>query len=194
MSDRPDGSDASGDVQVPGTRSMSRTSWELALRGVLILVFGVLAVTWDDIDLEGMAWYFGILVLMEAVFQMVGSFNTKADDPKWSLVFLGGLVSLVIALVVISWQDITDELLLGLIGAWALLLGVGQVVYAGMARDGSGGTRGLMFGGGVVAIVFGLVAFLWPDATALSIVETIGVVTIIIGVHLVVLGAMVRKR
>ena len=172
---------------------MNRPQWEMVLRGLFIMIFGIVAIAWPDISLLTLVLIFGVFIFVEGIFQMVGALKMKAEDPKWSLVFVSGMFSFVVGMIAIAWPDITAVALLWLIGAWAIIIGITQVVYAGKAHEGDTGPRGLMFVGGLIAIGFGLMAFLWPEATILSIVRIVGLFAVLFGILLLVAGFMSRK-
>ncbi len=192
--------DASAETQVQNPikaaqeHLMSRPWWEMVLRGLFIMIFGIVAIAWPGISLLTLVLVFGVFILVEGIFQMVGALKMKAEDPKWSLVFLSGLFSLLIGIIAIAWPDITALALLWLIGAWAIIIGVTQMVYAAKAHDGDGARRGLMFVGGLIAVAFGLMAFLWPGATALTLLIIIGFFAIFFGIQLMVMGLMSRNK
>ncbi len=181
-------------IKVARVYLMSRPWWEMVLRGLFIMVFGIVAIAWPGISLLTLVLVFGVFIFVEGIFQMVGALKMKAEDPKWSLVFISGLFSLLIGIIAISWPDITAVALLWLIGAWAIVIGVTQMVYAAKAHDGDGARRGLMFVGGLIAVIFGLMAFLWPEATALTLLIIIGFFAIFFGIQLMVMGLMSRNK
>jgi uncharacterized membrane protein HdeD (DUF308 family) len=168
--------------------------WALVLRGLFIMIFGIIAILWPGISLWALILVFGVFIFVEGIFQMVVSFSIRNEDPNWSLLFLSGMFSFIIGLLAISWPGITATALLFLIGAWAIVIGVTQIVYSGQAKQEDGTRRGLMVIGGIIAIAFGFMAFIWPEATAISLILIIGFFAIFYGIQLMVVGFMSRDQ
>jgi uncharacterized membrane protein HdeD (DUF308 family) len=54
---------------------VARYWWLLALRGLLAVIFGVLAVIWPGITLLVLAVFFGAYALVDGIFAVVGAFR-----------------------------------------------------------------------------------------------------------------------
>jgi uncharacterized membrane protein HdeD (DUF308 family) len=173
---------------------LNRPWWELVLRGLFIMIFGIIAIAWPDISLWALILIFGVFIFVEGLFQMVAAFSVKKEDPSWSLMFISGLFSFIIGILAISWPGVTAVVLLWLIGAWAIVVGITQIAYSGQAKQEDGTRRGLMVVGGLIAIMFGFMAFLWPGATAITLILIIGFFAIFFGIQLMVVGFMSRDK
>ena len=173
---------------------LNRPWWELVLRGLFIMIFGIIAIAWPDISLWALILVFGVFIFVEGLFQMVAAFSVKKEDPNWSLMFISGLFSFIIGLLAISWPGVTAVVLLWLIGAWAIVVGITQIMYSGQAKQDDSTRRGLLVVGGLIAIMFGFMAFLWPGATAITLILIIGFFAIFYGIQLMVVGFMSRDK
>jgi uncharacterized membrane protein HdeD (DUF308 family) len=183
----------SGTANAIPTKLMSRPWWELVIRGLLVMAFGAVAILLPDPTISQLITFFGVLVFMEGIFQMMGAFNVKVENPQWILMLIGGTFSFMMGVIALSWLDITDVVLLWIIAAWALINGTILTVFAGKALEG-GGHVVLLLIGGIVGIIFGLVAFIWPEQTALTLVTVIGTFAIVIGVLSLAGGLASRGR
>lgn len=170
---------------------LSRPWWELVIRGVLIVIFGALAIAYPDLTLALLIVFFGAFTFIEGIFQMVGSFAAKADNPQWVLMFISGLFSFMIGVIVLSWPGMSALVLLYFIGAWALINGTVQIVF-GLRSGESGARKGVHALGGIIGIIFGMLCLTWPGATAMSIVIFIGFLAMFFGIQLIVLGFLSR--
>ena len=56
---------------------VARYWWLLALRGLLAVIFGVLAVIWPGITLLVLAVFFGAYALIDGIFAVVGAFRVS---------------------------------------------------------------------------------------------------------------------
>jgi uncharacterized membrane protein HdeD (DUF308 family) len=172
---------------------LNRPWWELVLRGTMILVFGIMAMIHPDLTVEVLIMLFGTLVLIEGIFHMVGSFAAKAENPQWSLMFISGLTSLFVGVLVLGWPGMDELVLLYFIGAWFLISGTVQLVF-GLRAIGAGTRAGVHIAGGALGTAIGMMAFLWPDATAMSMIYVIGLLVVLFGIQLIVLGLLGRSQ
>ena len=183
-------------AQVPSVQVavLNAPWWALVLQGLLVLVLGILAMTYPDITLEIFLMLFGALVLIQGIFAIIGSFVVKAEDPMWVLLLIGGLVSVILGSIALFWPDLTAIILLWLIGAWALVVGLVMLIYAIKVRKAEVAGKEVQAVLGIIGIVFGLVAFAWPEETALTIVWIIGLFAVIFGILFMIIGFMVKGK
>ena len=183
-------------VQVPTVQAavLNAPWWALVLQGLLVLVLGILAMTYPDITLEIFLMLFGALVLIQGIFAIIGSFVVKAEDPMWVLLLIGGIVSVILGSVALFWPDLTAIILLWLIGAWALVVGLVMLIYAIKVRKAEVAGKEVQAVLGIIGIVFGLVTFAWPEETALTIVWIIGLFAVIFGILFMIIGFMVKGK
>ncbi len=183
-------------VQVPSVQVavLNAPWWALVLQGLLVLVLGILAMTYPDITLEIFLMLFGALVLIQGIFAIIGSFVVKAEDPMWILLLMGGIVSVILGSVALFWPDLTAIILLWLIGAWALVVGLVMLIYAIKVRKAEVAGKEVQAVMGIIGIVFGLVALAWPEQTAMTIVWIIGLFAAIFGILFMIIGFMVKGK
>jgi uncharacterized membrane protein HdeD (DUF308 family) len=55
----------------------------VALRGVLAIIYGVLAVMWPGMTLEILVLVFGAYMLVDGVFTMIAAFTDRAGHESW---------------------------------------------------------------------------------------------------------------
>src|SRR5919112_2093239 len=111
--------------------------------------------------------------------------NSRSTDrghtPSWWALALRGLVAILFGLAALFWPGLILAVLIVLFGAFALVDGV-LAVIAAFGSSGRGARRGLLLIEGVVGILFGLVALLWPDLTALALLYIIAFWAILGGI------------
>jgi uncharacterized membrane protein HdeD (DUF308 family) len=89
--------------------------------------------------------------------------------------------------IAIAWPGISAMALLWVIAAWAILSGIFQILAGWEIRKEVEG-EWVLFVGGVLAIIFGLILFFRPGAGALSVVWLIGTFMILFGILQVILS------
>ncbi len=103
-----------------------------------------------------------------------------------------GLLGVAFALLTFFWPGLTALLLMMLIGAWALVRGVFEVIAA-LQLWKELDDAWLLVLSGVVSIVFGGAVLVMPGAGALALVWLIGAYAILFGLILIVLSFRLKK-
>jgi len=170
---------------------LSRNWWAVLLRGICAVIFGLAAFAWPGITLALLILFYGAYVLVEGIFAVVSSFGrTKDSKFPWSM-FLVGLVSIAVGLITFVWPGLTALALLYLIGAWAIVRGIFEIVAAFELRKQIEG-EWLMIIAGMASVLFGVLMVLWPGAGVLALLWLIGIFAVIFGVIIIILAFKLR--
>jgi uncharacterized membrane protein HdeD (DUF308 family) len=150
---------------------------------VLIVLLGIIALLWSGIVL-------GLFIYFFAIFAIIGSIGTIAvaisyskeqlPAPRWAVLLLG-----IIGLIIGIWTAIAPAYMtvaiIYFIGAWALVMGVGDLIHA-FTRTPAGNSRLWMVLSGIVSVIFGLLVLFYPPLlTALLLVQVLGIYAILFG-------------
>jgi uncharacterized membrane protein HdeD (DUF308 family) len=178
-------------MMISATVELARWWWAFLLRGVLAVIFGILALIVPGSVLTVLVLLFGAWVLVDGVFDAVAAFQARGRDRSWWLSLLEGLAGVVVGVIALLLPELAAEVLLLLISAWAIVTGVIEIVTAIRMREQIRGEFWLALAG-IASIAFGLLLFLFPADGALAIVWLIGGYAILFGVMLVALGWRLR--
>jgi uncharacterized membrane protein HdeD (DUF308 family) len=173
--------------------ALVRSWWILALRGVIAIVFGVLAVSWPGITLMALVALFAVYALLSGAVSVIGAVRNRSRDDNWWLLLLVGLVSIGAGVVAIVHPGLTALVLVLVMGANALVTGVLDIAAAIRLRKSMRG-EWLMILNGVASIVFGILVFLFPGAGALALVWLISLYALITGVLMLALSLRLRTK
>lgn len=168
-------------------------NWGLvALRGGFALVFGLLTLFRPDVSLFALMLLFGAYAFVDGIASVATALANRRDEPFWGALLLGGLAGIVIGGITLAMPGNTALILLYFIAAWALLIGVAEIVAAVRLRKEI--QREWLLGlAGALAIVFAAVMFLYPGAGALAMTLWIGAYAAVAGVLLIALGFELRR-
>ena len=172
--------------------SLKGAWWLLALGGVVAILFGVIAFAWPGPTVAVLMVLFGSLALVNGAIATTGSLTNREAYKHWWLTLLGGLVSIVVGILAFLWPGLTALVLLYLIAAWALVIGILGIIIAIQLRKQIEGELILILSG-IISVLFGLIAFIWPVAGALTILWLIALYAILIGVLVLALAYKVRS-
>jgi uncharacterized membrane protein HdeD (DUF308 family) len=172
--------------------TLARNWWVLVVRGVLAVVFGILAFVWPGATVGALVILFGAFMFVDGVFALVAAWRRAEQRTSWWTVLLEGLAGIAIGIITFVWPEVTAFALLYLIAAWAFVTGVLEIFAAIRLRKE---IRGELILGliGVASIVFAVLVVLFPGEGAVAIVWAIGAYATVFGILLIVLGLRLRR-
>jgi uncharacterized membrane protein HdeD (DUF308 family) len=165
--------------------------WVLVLRGIAAILFGVLAFVWPHITLTALVFLFGAYALVDGVFSIIAGIKTHAENKRWWLLLIMGVLSIAAGIYAFIVPAITALILLILIASWAIVIGAFQIAAAIQLRKHITG-EWLLALSGIISILFGVALLYNPVAGALAVVWLIGVYAVLHGILLLALGFKLR--
>lgn len=175
----------------PMLDALARNWWLILLRGVLAILFGVLAFIWPGITLLTLVFLYGAFALIDGVLSLAASIRGGTPVPRWWLALVG-VFGIAAGLLTLFWPQITALVLLLFIAAWAIVTGILEIVGAIRLRHEIEGEWWLI-ASGVLSVTFGVLLVLWPGAGALAMVLVIGSFAILLGILLIGFALRLRK-
>lgn len=134
---------------------------------------------------------FGIYVLIDSVGLLMDAFRNP-DRSNRGLRILGGVLGVLAGILAIVWPGISVAALGILLGAWALVTGIAEIVAAVRLRKQIEGE--LLLGlAGLVSAIFGLLVLLWPALGVAAIALMVGIFSLVYGAMLIFLGVRIRR-
>ena len=166
--------------------------WLLALRGLVAVLFGVLAFMWPGATLITLVWLFGAFALVNGILSLVLAAKTPKGYPKVGSLILGGLLGILAGLLAFVMPGITALGLLILIAAWAIVTGIMELVAAVRLRKIIN-NEWLLVLAGIASVVFGVILLFQPAAGALALIWLIGAWALLSGILLMILAFRMRN-
>jgi uncharacterized membrane protein HdeD (DUF308 family) len=176
---------------VSGTVELARWWWTFILRGILAIAFGVLAFLSPPLGIGVLVGLFAAWALIDGVTGLWAGIRSRGRDRSWWLAILEGIAGIAAGILALAFPLFAAEVLVILIGAWAIVTGVFEIAAAIRLREQIRGEFWLGLAG-VASILYGAVLFAFPGAGALAIVWLIGGFAIAFGAFLLVLGWRLR--
>jgi uncharacterized membrane protein HdeD (DUF308 family) len=166
--------------------------WLIALRGLVAVLFGVLAFIWPGVTLLTLIWLFGAFALVNGLLSLVLAAKAPKGYPRLGSLILGGLLGILAGLLTFVMPGITALGLLILIAAWALLTGILEIIAAIRLRKIIT-NEWLLILAGIASVAFGVILLLQPAAGALALIWWIGAWALIFGILMIVLAFRMRN-
>lgn len=157
-----------------------RNWWIHALRGVLGIVFGIVALIWPESAKLALVLLFGAFATADGIFAAAVSVASNGYFERWWAVLLEGLTGIVIGVLTFFWPNATALALIYFIAAWAVITGIFEIVAAIEFRRIIPGEWAMILMG-LLSVVLGTILFVFPVAAEVSLVWLIGIYTAIAG-------------
>jgi uncharacterized membrane protein HdeD (DUF308 family) len=166
--------------------AFARNWWVLLIRGVLALLFGLMAFALPGLTLVTLVLLYALYVIADGLTALWVGGSSRA----WSF-GLVGILGIVAGIFTFVYPGITAIALLYLIAVWAIVRGIFEIVTAIQLRKEISNEWTLILGG-IISIVFGLVLAARPGVGALAMVWVVGVYALVFGLITIVLAFRVR--
>jgi len=158
---------------------LTKLRWAIGINGALSVALGVVIIVWPSISLYSLVLVFGAYALARGIVGLVMAIgNSDMEGRGWLVV--SSLAGIAVGVIVFADTGMSALALLYVIGAYAIVLGIGAI-SAAFVLPLSGGDSALLGLTGVLSIAFGVVMFAKPGAGALALLALIAAYAIIIG-------------
>jgi uncharacterized membrane protein HdeD (DUF308 family) len=155
--------------------------WLYAVRGLVAVIFGILALIRPEQMLQALVLVFGAFALVDGALTMFAGLSSAPFFDRWWAVLLAGAVGILVGLTAIFLPAIAGRALLYLIAAWGLITGIFEIAAGIQLRRLITGEWMLILGG-LLSILFGVLLFAFPGAGAVSLLWLIGIYTFVFGI------------
>lgn len=175
-----------------GIQAIRRNWWMLAVRGVLAIIFGLIALFAPGIALLAFVYVFGIYALIDGLMAVYIAVRERGALSRWAWVLFEGTLSIIAGIVAFVYPGLTALVLLYIVAIWAIVTGIMEIVTA-IAIRGFTAQEWALGLAGIVSILFGIVLFIFPGTGLLSILWLVGVYAIVFGVLFIVRAFQLRS-
>ncbi|HEY3519033.1 MAG TPA: HdeD family acid-resistance protein [Gammaproteobacteria bacterium] len=172
---------------------LARHWWVFLIRGLLAIAFGLLGFFYPGATLFTLVLFYGAYAFVDGGFAIVSAVRGKEGvGPRWWLAVVG-VLGIMAGCATFFWPGLTTLVLLTVIGVWALLYGISEIVGAIRLRKEIDNEWLLMMHG-ALAVLFGLMVLFRPGAGALALIWLIASFAIASGVLLVALAFRLKSH
>jgi uncharacterized membrane protein HdeD (DUF308 family) len=171
---------------------LSNNWWVILLRGIVGVIFGVVAFASPGATLLALVFVWGAYAIVDGAFALYMTYLASRQGRRWWPYLLEGLAGIGAGVLTFMVPGITALVLLYLIAAWAIVTGIVEIVAAVDMRKVIQ-NEWLLGLAGALSIIFGIIVAIMPDAGALAVVWTVGAYALLFGITLVVLAFRVRS-
>jgi uncharacterized membrane protein HdeD (DUF308 family) len=164
----------------------------VALRGVLAVIFGIIALLMPVATVLALVLLFSAYMLVDGGFAIVSAIRAARRHENWGLLLLQGLASLATGALAFLWPGITVFVFVIILAAWSIVSGMVQLAAASRVDAGRG--RWWFVLGGLASVMFGFLMILAPLLGALVLTWWLGAFALVSGIFLIIAGFRLRSR
>lgn len=165
--------------------------WVLVLRGVLLVLLGILSFAMPTATATSLVLYLSIYVILDGVMTILaGIMGNIRDENRW-LVFLEGCLSIILGILLFRAPGTVLTTVALMFGGWLVFVGTLRMSLAIQLRKEMAGEIWLGLAG-VCSILVGFLIFAQPELGVATLVSLVGVFALLTGVFLCVLGFRLR--
>lgn len=164
--------------------------WALALRGVVAILFALVAVFWPAITATALILLFGAYALVDGIFALVAGLRLARHHGRSTALLVEGILNLLIGVIVFVWPEQALVALIYLIAIWAIVSGI-VLVTAGMALVRLSGEL-LLVVSGILSILLGIILLVHPAVGVVALSWWLGAYALLFGI--ILLSAAFRIR
>jgi len=162
--------------------------WFFMLRGVLAAILGICALFWPSRSLAILITLVGVFILADGVTGLVGALRNWAGAET----LLQPVVSMVIGPVLLLWPGASVGLLLVVLGVWAWIFGVSQILEARkIPKESEDRASALSLGG--IASAIGIILMVWPATGVVAISWVIAIAAFLVAAMLFFLAHRTKR-
>ncbi|MCW5941904.1 MAG: HdeD family acid-resistance protein [Fimbriimonadaceae bacterium] len=165
--------------------------WLFVVRGVLAIVFGIVAFVRPDVALAALVALYGFFALTDGVVSLAGCFLFAGTRLVWWML-LEGLFGIAAGVLAFTMPGATAMLILTLLGVWLIASGAVRTVLAIEMRQAVGDAW-LAAVSGLCAVLAGILTIVSPLQSAVAWMYIMGASALIVGAVTLSLGVSLRR-
>lgn len=165
--------------------------WLFTLQGAVTLIFGLVALFWPELTLVGLVGIFALFIVVYGLVDLISAFIRMKSDSGWWLSLAAGIAALIIGVYLISNLEVAYLTFAILVGLFFVIRGILDIVVASVVEEGE--DRLLWIFAGIIALIAGIVVWIFPFVGTVTFVWVLGLYAIVRGAVDVALAVRVRK-
>jgi uncharacterized membrane protein HdeD (DUF308 family) len=164
----------------------NRSKWALVVRGLLGIALGIFIIARPLESVAALALVIAIWALGDGIVRIVHAFDLRSVVPHWWVMLLTGLVSTLFGIAALYYYPALSLAFVVLWTAlWLITAGV-LAVYVSIQERNANLSWGWTMAFGVVAIVGGILAVVYPGISLAALISLIAAFGIVSGVVLLI--------
>jgi uncharacterized membrane protein HdeD (DUF308 family) len=168
--------------------------WALALRGVVAILFALIAFFLPGVTAAALILLFGAYALVDGVFALIAGLRLARQHGRSAPLLLEGVLNVLVGVVIFIWPGPGPALvaIVYLIAIWAVITGI-VLIAAGIALIRHSG-EWLLVLCGVISVLLGIILFVQPGAGVVALSWWLGFYALLFGIVLLTTAFRIRHH
>ena len=163
--------------------------WDVLLRGLIALVFGLALFFWPRLSLVTFILLFAAFSFIDGILILLQTVTIR--DGLWWVRLIHGIIALLAAVAAVIWPGLTLVVFAYLIGFYWAFTGILQIVVGFGARKAIKGEM-MMIAGGIITTIVGAILLIYPLVGIVALAQVVGIFNIAFGIILALLAVKLK--
>lgn len=160
--------------------------WLFLLRGIVAILFGVLALAWPGATLVLLTAFIAAYALVDGIVALMYAFQLRPVFDRWWVLLIQGLISAAFGVLAFINPALSIAYVVIMVSLWMLFASITLFMLA-RAQRAMGLSSGWSIAGAILSLALAVVAIAYPGLTVAAVIALIAWFALAIGVvHLVV--------
>lgn len=165
--------------------------WLFTIQGIITLAFGLVALFWPDLTLVALVALFALFIVVYGLADLISAFIRMKSDNGWWLSLAAGIAALIVGTFLISNLDVAYVTFAIIVGLFFVIRGILDIVVASLIEEGE--DKMLWIFAGILALIAGIVIWLFPFVGTVTFVWVLGLYAVIRGAVDIALAVRTRS-
>lgn len=172
-------------------RTTSSTTTSLMVVGILLIIFGIVAIATPAIAGTAVVLVIGSVMLIAGIAQTISAFRVESGSSRWVPLVLG-IITAAAGLVVLGHPLLGLSFLTLLLTVYFIVEGVWKI-FASLSYRPASGWIALLISGILTLLLGGLIWAQWPVSGLWAVGVLVGVNLLFTGLSLVLLATTIKQ-
>jgi uncharacterized membrane protein HdeD (DUF308 family) len=173
-------------------KHLNEVWWLLMLRGIALILFGVVAVVWPGLTLLALATAFAVFLLISGVVDIISGIRAEGRRSLWFLTMLLGLAEIAVAVYILK-TGLLLATFIGLLGLTLIVVGILEIIAAFEPGEDPG-RRFLLIVAGALGVIAGFAVLRYPVSSGLAFTWILGAWGLVVGAIQVAMCLSIRAK
>jgi len=161
------------------------------LRGLVAILFALVAFFYTGFTVEVLLIFFGILVILDGIF-CIATYASLKKHNHGALFLIGGIFDLILAMIIFAFPQSALVILIYYVAIWAIVMGILEL-WASFVAPKTFSGKGALGTVGVISIILGILMIAFPFTTLAAFIWLLGLAALIIGISLIIYSFQSKK-
>ncbi|MFQ3452618.1 HdeD family acid-resistance protein [Bradyrhizobium sp. UFLA01-814] len=182
-----------GTESTSASENLAQNWWLFLLRGILGILFGVVALIFPGPTMLSLVLLFSAYTLVDGVAGIISAVRAiQRKEERWGWLIFEGAVNIAVAILAFLWPGMTVLAFVLLVAAWSIVSGA--LMTAAAFRLSVSHGRWWLVLGGLLSVGYGALLVATPLIGAIVLTWWMGAYAIAFGFALVILSFKLRLR